>query len=150
MAQQKIRDKNARKVEIKRPSAPLISNIAFSFKHLTNNKQHCFSYFRNEMRNSHAAYEALVKRMQELCNIDMNGAKQMGKISGCEPMPYKELSETIQKICDGTGIISKDSSLSVFRFNQNNYRMLCKTDINHSNLLYIIAFDFDFSAYDHG
>ena len=38
----------------------------------------------------------------------------------------------------------------VSRFYQNNYRLLCKSDLNHGNLLHIIAFDFDYSAYSHG
>ena len=152
MAKQSIKDSKARKDAIVPPTTttPLISNISFNFKYLTKNKAHNFAYFNGDMRKSHDAYEALVERMQVLCCIDMNWAKQVGKIAGCEPIPYKALSSSMQMICDGIEIISKDSSLSVFRFSQNDYRLLCKTDLDHSNLLYVVGFDFDYSAYDHG
>lgn len=150
MANPKIKDKKKSKDTISQSAIQPLSNISFSFKYLTSNKEHSFAYFNSDMRNSHTAYEALVQRMQELCNTDMNYAKMIGKISGCEPIPYKRLSPSMQSICDSVEVISKDSSLSVFRFNQNNYRLLCKTDINHPNLLYVIAFDFNYSAYDHG
>lgn len=150
MEERRIKDKKAHKDAIVPPTAPAISNISFNFKYLTNNKEHNFGYFNRDMRKSHDAYKELVSRMQALCCIDMNRAKRDGKIVGCEPIPYRMLSDTMQKICDGIEIISKDSHLSVFRFSQNNYRLLCKSDMNHSNLLYVVGFDFNYSAYEHG
>lgn len=46
-------------------------------------------------------------------------------------------------------IITKDSKEAVFRFGNQQYRLICKDDLNHPNLMHIIAFDFDFSAYNH-
>lgn len=150
MAHNKIRDNKKPKDEIGKTTIQPLGNISFSFKYLTSNKNHSFDYFNSDMRNCYTAYEALVERMRELCCIDMDCAKARGKVSGCEPIPYKRLSSSMKSICDSVEVISKDSSLSVFRFNQNNYRLLCKTDLNHPNLLYIIGFDFNYSAYDHG
>ena len=80
----------------------------------------------------------------------MNSAKASGKISGCEPIPYKSFSSNMQSILDHIDIVSRDSFLTVFRFGGNDYRLICKTDLQHPNILHVIAFDFDFSAYSHG
>lgn len=146
----KIKDSKKGK-EVIQPSTPQgLSHISFSFKHFTTNKTYNFDYFGKDIRKSHAAYEAFLQKLSELSKINTTQAKIEGKIVGCEPIPYKRLSHNMQEICNGIEVISKDSSLSVFRFCQNNYRLLCKTDITHSNLLYVIAIDFDYSAYDHG
>ena len=47
-------------------------------------------------------------------------------------------------------IISGDSKVVIFQFCNHNYRLICKDDIMHPNLMYVIAFDFDYSAYNHG
>lgn len=145
-----IKDKSKRKDKVSKEDIKPLSHISFSFRYLTTNGNFNFSYFGRDIRKSKEAYEKLLERMIELCNQDMSTAKSRGKIQGCEPIPYKQLSQSMQIICNAIEIIAKDSSLSVFRFGQNNYRLLCKTDIIHPNLLHIIAFDFDFSAYNHG
>lgn len=146
----RIKEKEKRKDKVELPRQVPLEHIVFSLRYLTSNKAYSMDYFGNDLRGSLTAHEALLERMQELCRVDMMTAKLRGKISGSEQIPYKSLSQPMQGICDGTEIISKDSQLTVFRFWQNKYRMLCKTDMNHGNLVHIIAFDFDYSAYDHG
>lgn len=146
----KISEKNKKEDKISINNRFLLSHISFSLKYLTNNKNFNFSYFGKDIRKSQSAYEMFLIRMQELCKQDMKLAKINGKISGCEPIPYKQLSLSMQAICDSVEIISKESILSVFRFGENKYRILCKTDLSHPNLLHIIAFDFNYSAYNHG
>lgn len=107
-------------------------------------------YFGKDLRGSHLAHAALIERMRQLGQISIDEARARGKEAGSEHIPYKSLSKPMQGICDSIEIISKDSDLTVFRFQQNNFRILCKADMNHANLMYIIAFDFDYSAYDHG
>lgn len=145
-----ITDKNRPKDKISINQVTRLSHISFSFKYLTSNKNYNFSYFKQDVRKRHDAYEMLFQRMKDLCRQDMISAKNNGKITGCEPIPCKQLSTALQTICKTIDIISNESFVSVFRFGQNNYRMLCKTDLNLPNLLHIIAFDFNYSAYDHG
>lgn len=129
---------------------PPLDHIVFSLKYLTSNGTHGLAYFGKDLRKSQSAHAALIERMRELCQITIAEARARGKISGSEHIPYKQLKKPMQGICDTVEIISKDSDLTVFRFQQNEYRILCKADLNHANLMHIIAFDFDFSAYDHG
>lgn len=146
----KINGPSRKKDEVKVKIPEPIGNISFCFEHSTENRNHSFSYFGNDMRNRCEAYESLYQKMTDLGQIDTTTAKLRGKISGSEPIPYKSLSKAMQMICDKTEIVGRDSYLSVFRFGQNKYRLLCKPDMNHPNLLHVIAFDFDYSAYDHG
>lgn len=146
----RIKDKNKKNDQVKMQAKPPLGHISFSLKYVPNNKKHSFEYFERDVRNAHRAYEALFSKMKSLCQTDISAAYQVGKIQGCEPIPYCRLSETMRSICDTVEIISRDSSLLVFRFCQNDYRLLCKSDLNHPNLLHIIGFDFNFSAYDHG
>ena len=45
---------------------------------------------------------------------------------------------------------SKDQKVYVFRLNSQNWRMIgIKSEIN-TDVLHIIGFDFDFTAYNHG
>lgn len=45
--------------------------------------------------------------------------------------------------------LPEDENVLIFRFKSSDYRMLCVKD-KKREVLYIIGFDFDFSAYDHG
>lgn len=146
-----IKDKANQSAKVRvMPVSPTPQNITFSFRYLVSNKKYSFKYFRKNTRNSSDAYEALIDRMQQLCKQNMNSAKASGKISGCEPIPYKSFSSNMQSILDHIDIVSRDSFLTVFRFGGNDYRLICKTDLQHPNILHVIAFDFDFSAYSHG
>ncbi|MBR1736421.1 MAG: hypothetical protein IJ736_05325 [Firmicutes bacterium] len=62
-------------------------------------------------------------------------------------LEYGCFKESFQGILDGIPIISRDSKLTVYRFGKNNYRIICK---HKDNIMYVIRFDFDYSAYDHG
>lgn len=146
----RIRDKKKPADKVQQPLLPPLDHIVFSLKYLTSNGTHSLAYFGKDFRKSQDAHAALIERMQELCQLTISEARARGKISGSEHIPYKQLRKSMQGICDTVEIISKDSDLTVFRFRQNDYRILCKADLNHANLMHIIAFDFDFSAYDHG
>jgi len=127
-----------------------MEHISFNLKHLTSNKAFCLKWFGNDFRNREKALSELFARLGDLSTITMNEAKKRGKISGCEPLHYSRFNANFQGVLKGIDILSKDSVLSVFRFCQNDYRMICKTDITYPDLVYILAFDFDYSAYNHG
>lgn len=143
----KIKDQpnNREKVKLVQP----IEKICFGFSHMTRNKNYTFDNVA--VGNKSAAYEALLNKLNYLCRIDIGEAGRRGKKLGAERIEYKQLSASFQRVCDTSAIVSKDSKVVVFQFGKhNNYRLICKDDLNHSNLMHIIGFDFDFSAYDHG
>ena len=129
-------------------SRPLVS---FNFKYLTDNKKFNFDYFK-DMRIRHDAYKTLCDRLQELSAYDVMTLRGMSKQQGCEAIPYSDFNDSFQAVLNKVEIVSKDSKLLIFRFNKGNYRIIVKSGIldKHENILHIIGFDFDYSAYDHG
>lgn len=147
MAAKRIKDNRNTKVN----SQPLRENkISFNFMYLTNKKDYNFDFFDKNKTNRLAAYDKLHEKMKELSKITMQQCKERMKISGSESIKYNEFNESFKSILDNTEIVSKDSSLAVIRFFQNKYRVICKTGIIDNNVLYVIGFDFDYSAYNHG
>ena len=145
----KLKDKKAPDIIDTKQIKPL-PHISFNLKYLTTNKSYCFKTLKGDVRKSEKAFSELFVKLCNISELTLDDAKARGKIQGCEPIPYFQFSKSFQQVMDGIDVISKDSTLSVFRFCQNDYRIICKTDVQHSNLLYIIGFDFDYSAYDHG
>lgn len=136
----KNRDKITRSVE------PL-KRICFGFSYMTGNKH--FNFSNVAVGNKIEAYEKLIEKLSEMSAVNIEEAFARGKNLGAEKIPYNQLSDPFKQVCDTTEIVAKDSKVIVFRFCNNKYRLICKDDLNHSNLLYIIGFDFDYSAYQH-
>lgn len=144
-----IKDKSkVDKVSVK-SQVTRVPKICFGFEHLTTNSSYNFDYFAKDKSKKCIAYDELIIRLQELSQIDVVEARKRGKKLGFEKFSLKHFSKSIQQICSGIDIISSDSSLVVFQFCNHDFRLICKDDIMHPNLMYVIAFDFDFSAYNH-
>lgn len=126
------------------------SLVSFNFMYLTDNKEHNFDFFRKDMRERHDAYQELCKRLKELSCNNMDFWKKAGKLRGCEPIPYESFSDTFKSILSQIEIVSTDSQLAVFRFSNSDYRIIGKAGIFEENTIYIIGFDFNHSAYNHG
>lgn len=142
----KIKDKpnSWEKVQLVQP----IEKICFGFSHMTGNNNYSFN--KVPVGEKVEAYEALLEKLNDLCGININEARNRGKKLGAERIPYTQLSSSFQGVCDTSDVVSKDSKVVVFQFCNHKYRLICKDDIIHSNLMHIIGFDFDFTAYDHG
>ncbi len=123
--------------------------ITFSFRYFTDKKDFSLDYFNGQARDKLKAYEALHEKMAQLSEFTTEQCKQNGKISGCEGIPYVNFNQGFKSIIDNCEIISRDSKMSVFRFGNQNYRLICKTGIKDNNVLYIIGMDWNFSAYPH-
>lgn len=146
----KIVDKTKPKDKISRESlVPPIRKMCFGFSHVTENNNFGLKGFSGTDKKADA-YEDLLYKLKDWSSINAYDARMRGKKLGLERIPYAQLSKPMQSICDNTNIVSKDSTVCVFQFYNHLYRLICKEDINHSNLMHIIAFDLDFSAYNHG
>ena len=88
-------------------------------------------------------------RLSEISQYDVGALQINGKIIGCEGIPYANFYQSPQEVLKNSGIVSNDSKLLVFRFHQNKYRLICKSDVEDGSILYILCFDFDHSAYHH-
>lgn len=124
-------------------------NICFGFSYMSFDSSHGFEYFRKSASDKCKAYEHLHKRLYELSQITVTEARDRGKTAGLEKIPLKQMSNKIQSICIQENLATDETKLTVFRFGQQKYRIICKDDIYQPNLMHVIAFDFDYSAYNH-
>lgn len=121
-----------------------VEHIVFSFKYLSTNNRFGLKALRGK---DIAAF--FVEKMLELSKITMEQAWERGKVSGCEPIPFKEFADSVQEILKHTDIVQKDSLLTVFRFGENKCRIIGRSDKKQNNIFYVICFDIDFKAYGH-
>lgn len=112
--------------------------LAFSFAHVTKKKNYNFSHFKSDARKEN-------ELMQELSRHTLLKLRDRGKESfgGFEKLPRARIQFR------PSWNLPEDENVLIFRFKSSDYRMLCVKD-KKREVLYIIGFDFDFSAYDHG
>ncbi|MGO5337984.1 hypothetical protein ACTQZS_14490 [Bilifractor sp. LCP19S3_H10] len=124
---------------------PQVAKICFGFSHLTTNNDFGLKGFENK-----EAYADLIGKLVDWSGINVSEARQRGKKLGLERIPYNQLSKPMQGICDNSNIVSKGGKVVVFQFYNHQYRLICKEDMIHANILHVLAFDFHFLAYNHG
>jgi len=118
---------------------------AFSFQYLTTSKQYNLEYFKDK-REKNEARGALIDRLIEISNIEWQTLHGLGKQNGVEVLRANLVD--LKPKPSGYDL-GKDENIIVMRFKKQDYRILgirpsaCAT-------LYIFAFDFNFSAYNHG
>lgn len=123
-------------------------HLAFSFKYLTTNNEHsekCFGTGNEKTTN----LECLFKKLKELSEDTWLHWQQAPKTSGIETIPFGQLKFKPKS----TANLTKDCNIYVFRFDtnkgSNKGRILGFKD-SPCGTFYIIGFDYNFSAYDHG
>lgn len=113
----------------------------FSFLHLTTNKRHNFNYLTEQI---HQTKAILYDRLEEISQHDWKYWLSQPKKTGLEVLPYDRMRFSPKSIQ-----LANDENIYVFRFYQNQYRILGIRK-EKCPVFYIIAYDFDHSAYDHG
>ena len=122
--------------------------IAVSFRYLTDAKRYSFSYFKNQWRDELSARQELDKAISAL---NANNWLQLGKLNklqlgGFERLPYGAIEKSVFKRAEE---VTPDLDIYSFRFSSGKYRLLGVT-LSNSSVFYILGFDFDYSAYNHG
>ena len=116
----------------------------FSFRYLTTNKNYTLDCFAKAQKNERGrtANELFLK----LLFISNNSWKNLGlsdKYTSYETIQYVQLNFQPNEL-----IIKPDEKIHIFRFgHDNNSRLIC---YKKNTTLFIIGYDFNFSAYDHG
>ena len=124
--------------------------ISVSFRYLSNNRSRNFEFFGDKRwREKTRALEQFFSFLQRLTGKHRLDVMKLSKDVDCgfENLPFSAVN------CTPSGYNpSADKSISVFRFgdngNEGNYRLIGFFE-NNSPVLYIIGFDFDYSAYQH-
>ena len=97
---------------------PQVKKICFGFSHLTTNNHYGLKAF-SQLSKKADTYEDLIRKFADWSTLNANEAKSRGKKLGLERIPYKQLSKAMKQICDGTQIVSKDSTVCVFQFHKH-------------------------------
>lgn len=123
------------------PAAKSAETVAFSFRYLTSDKKYNFEKLDKGKKREWCA--ALFDRMTVISSDSWISWKNKGKETGYETIPADRIAFAPQG-----RIVSPDEKVVIFRFN-NSGRIIGVKESNNP-VLYIIGFDIDFSAYDHG
>ncbi len=115
----------------------------FCFRYLTKNKGYNFNYFKNT-KEIKEAKSIILDKLIEIQSKTWLQLHQENKRVGIEILSYKILDFSPNNF-----EISKDQNMYVFRLNSQRWRMIgIKSEIN-TDVLHIIGFDFNYSAYKH-
>lgn len=119
--------------------------ITFCFKHLTANKKYRIRDIR-DCRERCQAYEKLFEKINEIQSCPWEEFGMRKKQQGLECIEFKQLNFSATNLTKELEKISKFISI---RFCSGNYRIIA-IKAPTCQVLHIIGFDLDFSAYDHG
>ena len=140
--------KSTVKLNIKKVDAPQL--ITVSFCYLSKNKTRNFGFFGSKnIRQKADAFEQMLSFLQRLTLKTRADIAEIAKDRDCG---FEMLDNEIVNCTPNGYQFSENDKVTVFRFGDNgnggNYRLLGFFE-NNSPVLYIIGFDFDYSAYQH-
>ncbi len=133
-----------KQIEERMRQALLEKKVSVSFEYELSNT----NYNPDGIKDSRRRLEFYEEFRSKLKNITGKTWKDFGqesKKTGYESIPYKNFVKNIQSSFKNINIISPDSKLDIIRVG-NDYRVIGKY---LKGVYYIIAYDVDFSAYDH-
>lgn len=91
----------------------------------------------------------LFERLEEISNLTWIELQNRPKEASYETIPISQFKIDLTSIKNDLNL-SDDSKIIVFRFNNQNARLLGVRSQECSSILYVIGYDWDFSAYHHG
>ena len=149
MSKKKIKD-NKPNIKIQKDnSIEQEKKVSISFEYIINNKEYNIRGIKdkNEKLNT---LNSFYEKIQEITSNTLKHHFSCNHQNiGCEKIPYKSFNDNVQESFDKIPVISKDMSFIVFRFNNQDGRMVfCQNSLDKS-LLYLIGFDLNFNMYKH-
>lgn len=124
-------------------------NIILSFKYSIKDKKHTIDFILKQKGNNKKTIENLFKKFEELSNFTWKDFINKPREVGYEMIPISDFFINLDNIKKDLSL-SDDSKIVVFRFDNQNRRLLGVKSKECNAILYIIGYDWDFSAYDHG
>lgn len=126
--------------------------VVFSFKFLTNNPRYNLEKF-NRSQNARQDLNTVSAICNKIIEMSRLGWQQMSSLrkeqGGKELLSYCQLSF---KAYDSNYELNLtgDTKVHVYRFGSGHYRMIGYRGDKCTSVFYVLGFDFDYSAYDHG
>lgn len=125
------------------------NHIILSFKYSINNKNYTIEKQTNSREKCNKVIQKLFDRLEEISKLTWKELQNRPKETGYEMIPISEFNINLANIKKCLNL-SDDSKIIVFRFNNQKCRILGVRSAECSSILYIIGYDWDYSAYNHG
>ena len=123
-----------------------VSFPVFNFRHLTTNQNFTFDKFSSNTKYEKGNFTiALLDKLVILSKSTWKDLSLLNKYQGYETIEYSQLNFTATALS-----LKKDMKVFVFRFASDRARIIGYKSEANPNILFIIGYDFDFSAYNHG
>lgn len=124
-------------------------HITLSFEYSIKDKKHLIEMKTKAKEKCNKIIENLFKKLQEISTLTWKELQNRPKETGYETIPISEFKINFENIKQELKL-SDDSKIIVFRFNNQQCRILGVRSKECSSILYIIGYDWDYSAYNHG
>lgn len=123
-------------------------SIILSFKYSIKDKKHSIEHIFKTKDNNKKTIQNLFEKFEELSNLTWKELQNRPKQSGYETIPISEFKINLDNIKKDLEL-ADDSKIIVFRFNNQKSRLLGVKSAKCKSILYIIGYDWDYSAYKH-
>lgn len=124
------------------------NNITLSFKYSIKHKNHTIEKITSSKEKCNKIISNLLKKFEELSTLTWKELQNRPKENGYEMIPISEFKISFENLKKELKL-SEDSKIIVFRFNNQKCRILGIRSNECSSILYIIGYDWDYSAYSH-
>lgn len=125
-------------------------NIILSFKYSVNSKEYTIEKITKKTKEkcNEIMYE-LYEKFKELSNVRLVDFQNKPKSVGYEMLHLYELNIVIDERIREELELTNDSKIIIFRFNKQKCRILLVQSKKCPSLLYVIGYDWNYSAYKH-
>jgi DNA-directed RNA polymerase beta' subunit len=126
------------------------NNIILSFKYSVKTKDYTIEKITKKSKEkcNDIIYE-LYEKFKELSNMNLLDFQNKPKSTGYEMLPLYELNVSIDEEMKRELELANDSKIIVFRFYKQKCRLLLVQSKKCPSLLYVIGYDWNYSAYKH-
>lgn len=124
------------------------NHITLSFKYSIKDKNHLIERMTCAKEKCNKTINNLFKRLEEISTLTWKELQNRPKETGYEMIPISEFKISFENLKKELKL-SEDSKIIVFRFNNQKCRMLGVRSNECSSILYIVGYDWDYSAYNH-
>lgn len=112
----------------------------FNFKYLTKNDKYNFNYFNSKKSNQIG--DAIKHISNEMFIVSQIQVKNRQNTRFKRSMTFKEISGKY-------GEYQFQDDMEIISLHNGDFRIVCFCEEAFSNILYVLAFDWDFSLYNH-
>ena len=112
----------------------------FNFKYLTQNSHYNFEFFKTKKSNQ--LHDAIKHITNEMFHVSQIQVKDRQNSRFKRSMTFKDISHNY-----GDSKFQED--MEIISLHNGDYRIVCFCEEAFSNILYVLAFDWDFSLYKH-